>query len=93
MPDWLVIALALLFLAHLLAFARLAVRRGGAYYWMVTALFAALTASFAVRLLAPDHVVGGMATHLWLRYAAWAVAAVTLPWLIARIVARRRARG
>ena len=90
MPDWLVIALTLLFFAHFAAFARLAVRRGGAYYLLVTALFAALTASFAVRFLAPAWSLGGVAVHLWLRYAAWAVAIVTVPMMVMRILARRR---
>ncbi len=92
MPDWLVIALALLFFAHFVAFARLAVLRGGAYYWLVTSLFAALTASFAVRLLAPAWTLGGVALHLWLRYTAWAVAVVTIPMLVTRIRRRQRAR-
>lgn len=93
MPDWLVISLTLLFLAHFVAFARLAMLRGGGYYLLVTGLFAALTASFAVRGLAPDWAMGGVAVHLWLRYLSWVMAAVTLPMLVVRIVARRRARG
>jgi len=91
MPQWLVALLTLLFLVHLVAFARLAVRRGGAYYAMVTGLFVALTASFGTRWVAPGLQLAGQPLYQWLRYAAWIVAAVTLPMLIVRVLRRARA--
>ncbi len=90
MPQWLIALLALLFLVHLLAFARLTLRRGGGYYWLLTVLFLALTASFTVRLFFPGWQVGGHALHAMLRYLAWGLAAVTLPMLIARLLRRKK---
>lgn len=91
MPQWLIALLALLFLAHLLAFTILALRRGGGYYWLLAALFLSLTASFTLRLLFPSWQVGGQAVHVMLRYLAWAMSAVTVPILITRLVKRKRA--
>jgi len=91
MPEWLVALLAVLFFVHLMVFARLAVQRGGAYYSLVTFLFLALTASFGTRLAAPGWLLAGHPLYQWLRYLAWAIAAVTLPWLVLRLVRRRRA--
>lgn len=90
MPQWFIALLALLFLVHLLVFARLVVRRGGAYYFLLTILFLALTASFTVRLMAPGWQLGGQAVHMVLRYLSWALAAVTVPMLIARLWGGRK---
>jgi hypothetical protein len=84
MPQWIFAGLALLFFAHLLVFSNLALRRGDAYYWLLTVMFLALTGSFTLRLLVPDWQVGGQEAHVLLRYLSWAIAAVTLPMLIAR---------
>lgn len=89
MPDWLIIFLVFLFFAHWLAFTRLAVVRGLLYYWLLSALFLLLTSSFLARLLAPGWDVAGIPLHLLLRYGAWALAAVTIPMLIARLLRRR----
>jgi hypothetical protein len=92
MPQWLVALLALLFLVHLLAFLVLALRRGGYYYWLLTALFLTLTASFTLRLLLPGWQVAGQAVYVMLRYLSWAIAAVTVPILIARLLKRKNTR-
>ncbi len=93
MPDWLPPILTLLFTAHLVAFLRLAIRRGGAYYWLVVSLFMALTGSFALRWLVPDLALGVTPAHLLLRYVAWSIALITIPMLVWRMIARQRYRS
>jgi hypothetical protein len=90
MPQWLPPLMTFLFAIHLAVFGRLAVRRGEAYYWLLCALFTALTASFALRWLAPELAVGSMPLHLAARYGAWGLACVTLPLLVLRVMRRSR---
>ncbi|MEM9303324.1 MAG: hypothetical protein AAGE01_14510 [Pseudomonadota bacterium] len=92
LPDWLAPILTLLFAIHLVAFGRLAVRQGGAYRWLLCLLFAALTASFAFRWLAPEASLGATPVHGLFRYVAWATAGVTVPILLWRLAQRFRAR-
>ena len=89
MPNWLIIFLALLFLAHWIAFTRLAVIRGQLYYWLLSLLFLLLTSSFTIRLLLPDFDIMGQPLHLLFRYTAWALGAVTIPMMILRLRKRR----
>jgi hypothetical protein len=93
MPEWLIAALSVLFLIHLLAFARLAIVQGEAYYWLVSCVFLALTTSFGLRLFAPEIAWGQTPIYLTLRYLAWLLAGISLPMLIRRLWKRRKARG
>lgn len=90
MPEWLLIVLLLVFVIHLLVFGRLALKRGGAYYWLVSSVFAALVLSFSSRLWASEWMLAGLPAHQLFRYVAWALAAVTIPWLIYRITQKKR---
>jgi hypothetical protein len=92
MPDWLVAFLLLVFVVHLVVFGRLALKRRMIYYWLLTAVFAALVAAFGIRLFEPGWAVGGEPVYQWARYVAWGLAAITIPWTVARIVGRRRQR-
>ena len=67
--------------------------RGQAYHWLLSALFLLLTAAFTLRLLQPDWHVAGLPLHRLLRYMAWALAVVTIPTLIVRLIERLRRRG
>jgi hypothetical protein len=89
MPDGLILFLAFLFLAHWIAFTRLAVIRGQLYYWLLSLLFLLLTTSFTLRILMPDFELMGQPLHLLFRYTAWALAAVTIPMMIFRVRKRR----
>jgi len=90
MPDWLLMILLLVFIVHLLVFGRLAISRQQKYYWLVSAVFAALVASFGLRLTAPDWMLGPVAAYRLFRYLAWLLAVVTLPWLAVRLWTRSR---
>jgi len=81
-------ALMLLFGAHLAGFAVLGWRRREWYYLALVMTFGLLTASFALRLFASDLESSGMPLHLWLRYAAWVAAALSISWTALRM--RRR---
>jgi hypothetical protein len=88
--DWIVATLAVIFLIHLVVFARLAIIRGERYYWLVSSVFLVLTASFSLRVFAPGIELAAFPLHLSLRYLAWALAAVTLPMLAWRLRKRRQ---
>ena len=77
--------LAVLFMAHWIAFTRLAIIRGQLYYWLLSLLFFLLTSSFTLRLINPDLTLSGQPLHLLLRYSAWIVAAVTIPMLVLKL--------
>lgn len=83
-------ALLVLFLAHLAAFARLGLKRREAYYIALVVTFGLLSAAFATLLLAPDAMLGGWPLHRVFRVTAWAAAAVSISWTVARAVGRRR---
>jgi hypothetical protein len=82
MPSWLIVFLAVLFMAHWIAFMRLAIIRGQLYYWLLSLLFFLLTSSFTLRLINTDLSLIGQPLHLLLRYSAWAITAVTIPMLV-----------
>jgi len=84
-------ALIVLFAIHLIAFARLGLKRREPYYAALVMLFALLTASFGLRLLAPEAVVGGIEVYRVLRMLAWISAAITLSWTALRLIRKRRA--
>lgn len=87
------VALLLLFLAHLVAFATLGIRRRQAYYAALVVTFALLSATMALRVFAPAlTVAGGIDAAQWLRYGAWLAAAVSISWTITRIRRRRLQR-
>jgi hypothetical protein len=89
MPEWLVIVLLLIFVIHLVVFGRLAVNRKLPYYWLVTAVFAVLSISFGLRLFTPQLTLGPLAAYQLFRYFAWLLAAITIPWLVIRLLNKR----
>jgi hypothetical protein len=90
MAEWLVISLLLVFTAHLVIFTRLALKRRLPYYWLISAVFAVLVTSFGLRLFAPDWMLGSFAGYQLFRYIAWLLAAITIPWMLIRILNRKR---
>lgn len=91
MPDWLIVALVGVFAIHLVAFAALWFRRRQNYYIALVVTFSLLTASFALRLSGAGPDLGGRGLDEWLRFAAWAAAAVSISWTVWRIRQRRQA--
>jgi hypothetical protein len=92
MPIWLVWFLLVIFVAHLIAFARLAYLHRNLRYALVTLTFVLLVASFSLRLGAPEWMIGQTPVHWLLRYLAWATAVITISWLIRVKLAARRDR-
>ena len=90
MPEWLVIFLLLVFIVHLIIFSRLALKQKLPYYWLVSAVFAMLVASFGFRVFAPDWMLGPLAAYQLFRYFAWLLAVITIPWLVIRLLNKRR---
>jgi len=84
-------ALVAIFAVHLVAFSTLLVRRRQAYYLALVLTFSLLTAAFSLRLAGWSPVWGGLGLDQWLRYAAWASAAVSVSWTVGRIVRRVQA--
>ncbi len=84
-------ALLVLFLAHLGGFAWLGARRREWYYLALVVTFALLSASFGLMLFTPEWHADGTPVYLWVRYAAWASAALSISWTAARRLGRRRA--
>ena len=80
--------LVAVFAAHLVAFSVLLVKRREVYYVALVVTFSLLTAAFALRLAGWSPAMGGLGLDQWLRYAAWASAAVTVSWTLARILRR-----
>lgn len=93
MPVWLVWFLLIVFVAHLLAFARLAYRHRSPRYALVTLTFVLLVASFSLRLGAPGWAIGSTPVHWLLRYLAWGFAVISIAWLIRVKLAARRERN
>lgn len=95
MQDTLSALLLALFLAHLVGFAILGVRRREWYYLALVTTFGLLSATFAALLFAPDIQAGGYALHRLLRFAAWAAAAVSISWTALRVLrnGRRKRRA
>ena len=90
MPEWLVILLLLIFVIHLVIFGRMAVRQKLPYFWLVTAVFAMLVASFGLRVFAPEWMLGPLAGYQLFRYFAWLLAAITIPWMVVRLINKRK---
>lgn len=86
-------ALLVLFLAHLGGFAWLGAKRREWYYLALIVTFALLSASFGLLLFAPEWRSGGTPVYLWVRYAAWASAALSISWTAARRLRSRQASG
>ncbi|MFP4648094.1 MAG: hypothetical protein ACLFMS_02690 [Halorhodospira sp.] len=85
--------LLLLFLAHLLAFAVVGLRRRAPYYGAVVVTFSLLSGSVAARLYVPEITLfNGYPLYEVLRVLAWPAAAVSLGWALLRLRARRAAR-
>jgi hypothetical protein len=84
MPDWLVATMLVVFAMHFAAFARLAITRRERYYIAVSTTFALLMLAFGLRLAAPDLAVAGTPLHWIARWLAWASAALSISWLLAR---------
>lgn len=82
--------LLVVFLIHLIVFARLAIRRREGYYVALVTTFGLLVASNAVRLMAPELEVFERALFQWLRWTAWLAALVSISWGIRRYIQRRR---
>lgn len=82
--------LLLLFLAHLVGFAILGLKRRQWYYLALVTTFALLSAAFATLLFAPEVQVGGLELHRVFRYAGWASAAVSISWTALRALGRKR---
>ena len=90
MPEWLVILLLLVFIVHLVIFSRMALKHKLPYYWLVSAVFAMLVASFGLRVFAPEWMLGRLAGYQLFRYFAWLLAVITIPWLVIRLLNKRR---
>lgn len=91
MSPLLTLALLVLFVVHLVAFARLGLKRREGYYAALVVTFALLSAAMAARLAWPGAiVVAEVPLHQALRMAAWPAAAVSVAWTLARVWARRR---
>lgn len=90
MTEWFSALMCLLFAAHLVAFARIGLKRREWYYLATSVTFTLLTLAFGLRWLAPDLTIGELPVYHGIRMAAWAAAAVSITWLTARLVARRR---
>ena len=90
--DWLAIAAVAVFSIHLVAFSILWFKRRERYYIALVVTFTLLTLAFALRLAGATPQLGGLGLDQWLRYAAWAAAAVSVSWTLLRLRARLRAR-
>lgn len=90
MTDTMQALLLLLFLAHLVGFAILGLRRRQWYYLALVTTFGLLSAAFAARLFAPELRVEGFALDHLFRVAGWVAAAVSISWTLLRALRRRR---
>lgn len=93
MSGWVNWLLLIIFSVHLVAFAGLWMRRRQGYYVALVATFLLLTLSVALRLGDGGPLWLGRPAADWLRYAAWASAAISISWTAARILRRRRQDG
>lgn len=80
-----------LFVAHLVGFTVLGLRRREWYYAALVTTFALLSVAIATQLFWPQLQIGDWPLHRLLRYCAWAAAAVSISWTIRRAIVRRRA--
>lgn len=91
MSHWYDPVMFVLFAAHLVPMLIVGLKRREIYYLAPITTFALLTATFGLRLFAPEFEVGSTPLHVPVRYAAWAAAAVSIPWLLIRLRQRHRA--
>ena len=85
--------LLLVFVVHLVVFARLAVRRREGYYYALVVTFGLLTLSVSIRLAFPEAQWMGQTLAQWLRWSAWLAALVSISWGVGRFLHRRKGRG
>ncbi|NKI35183.1 hypothetical protein HFP89_08390 [Wenzhouxiangella sp. XN79A] len=90
MSAWYDPVMFVLFAAHLVPMLVVGLKRREIYYLAPITTFALLTATFGLRLFAPELQVGSTPLHVPVRYAAWAAAAVSIPLFIVRLCRRRR---
>lgn len=91
MSVWIGWALLLVFGIHLVAFGLLWLRRRQAYYIALVVTFSLLSASVALKLWGGAPVIAHQPLDQWLRYGAWAAAAVSISWTVVRLLRRRQA--
>jgi general stress protein CsbA len=91
LTSWLDALLLIVFGIHLVAFSVLWFRRRQAYYVALVVTFLLLTASAGTRLWHVDWTIGELELTNWLRFAAWAAAAVSISWTLTRILRRIQA--
>lgn len=88
MSDWLPWLLMGVFAVHLVAFAMLWFRRRQGYYVALVFTFTFLTLSIGPRLTGVAPLVMGRPLDEWLRFAAWAAAAISISWTVVRVLRR-----
>jgi hypothetical protein len=89
--GWVGWILLVVFAVHLIAFGVLWFRRRQGYYIALVVTFSLLVASVSLRLWSGAPVIANQPLDQWLRFAAWAAAAVSVTWTIVRIRRRRQA--
>lgn len=83
-------ALLVLFLAHLVGFVILGLKRRQWYYLALVTTFALLSAAFATLLFAPDVQAGGFALYRLFRFCGWASAVVSISWTALRVLRKKQ---
>ena len=87
---WLDPALLGVFAVHWLVFGLRAWKSKQLPDIALSALFAFLVISYALKIWAPDFMVSGIAGYRWARYGAWLMAAFTVPRILWRLQQRLR---
>lgn len=90
MQNAIPVLLLVVFLAHLVAFTVVGLKRREWYYLGLITTFGLLSAAFGTLLFAPDARVGQLPLHRALRYAAWAAAALSISWTAVRKIRKTR---
>lgn len=90
MAEGLSVGLLVVFLIHLVVFGVLAIRRREGYYLALVVTFTLLSLSLGARLWGAELMVAGQPLAVWLRWAAWLAAAVSISWGLGRFWRRRR---
>jgi len=89
MTNLMPVLLLLVFLAHLVGFTILGLRRRQWYYLSLVITFGLLSTAFATQLAAPGAQAGGVPVHQLLRQAAWVAAAVSISWTAWRVLGNK----
>ena len=84
MPDWLIELLIFVFIAHFVAFVRLAYIRKDRRYILVSLTFFLLILSFSTRLWWPRAHLGPISIHWDFRIAAWTSTLAVIVMLLKR---------